>query len=141
MASEPFTILVQSRNSQLSVVKGELVIQFYLPTAYLFREPHYVRLFAATGLQESVFVHLSFASLTPFDQTYRRHLATLVAGSLPGPFSQVDGNFISSLSELCLGKVSGEPFEKVPEENIVLYLQVVPASWIHNGGPGGHAQL
>ena len=138
MEPEPFTIVVQSRHCRSQIVNGELVLEFSVPTAYLFKEKRYVRLFAATGPSEGGFVHLSFAALNPFGDTYRRHIAVLAPGTIPGPWNLVDGNFICTFNTISVGRLDGEPFEKVPKENLCFYLQVVPGTWLHNVGAGGH---
>ena len=136
MEPEPFTILIQSRHCRSKVVDGELVLEFALAGAYQFKEKRYVRLFAATGPSEGGFVHLSFATLNPFGNSYRRHIAVLAPGTIPGPWTRVDGNFICTFNTLSVGRLDGEPFEQVPEENLSFYLQVVPGTWLHHVGAG-----
>lgn len=141
-SAEPFTILVQSHKCRTTLIAGELSLEFRLASAFVFAERHFVRLFAAAGLEEAVLVKLSFASLSPYDNSFGRLLAVAAptahasaTAPLPGPLVEVEGNFISSLNSLVLAKTNGEAFEKVPDENLCLCLQVLPES--HVGAHGG----
>lgn len=125
--SEPFSITLQSRKNKLSINQGELLIELRLPSSYLFSSPRYARLVAVTGSPESVFIFASFVALTPFDSSYRRLLG--ISTTTPGVAVPVDCNFISALSEISLAKLDGSVFEKIPEENIVIHLQITTAEW------------
>lgn len=125
----PFTLTIQSRKNKVSLNQGDLLLELRLASTYLFASPHYTRLLGVTGITESVFVFTSFVPLTPFDSTYRRLLG--LSTSTPGAVVPVEGNFISALGEISLAKLDGSSFEKLPEENIVIHIQIATAEWLY----------
>lgn len=124
----PFSVTAQSKKGRSIITGGELLVEAQLVTSYRFNTPRYARLFAVTGLKEPVFVFASFAALTPLDNSYRRLLGLSTA--TPGAPVLVEGGFISSLTDIQFAKLDGTPFEKIPEENIVVHIQIAPSEWL-----------
>ena len=120
---EPRTIVVQSTRCRKELVFGSLGLEVKLPTSYLFKDKTLVRLHSVAGLDEEVSVTASFTERVPFGNTFRRHLAVVSPGSLPGPWTRVDGEFLNSVSSLTLTRVSGEPFTGFPEKPFLLELE------------------
>ena len=121
---EPKTILILSDKCYKRIDLGDLCLQLDLPHSYRFSKSRRVRIHSVAGLHEEVFVFASFALPVPFAGTLRRHLGIVTFGSLPGPWTLVDGKFISDLSTLTLSKISGEPFSEVPDHTFAILLEL-----------------
>ena len=122
---EPRTFLVTSEKCLKGVSSlGELHLKLNLPISLRFTGRTWVRLHSVAGLHEEVSVFASFADLVPCGDQFRRHLAISAPGSLPGPWSIVDGNFIENLATLTITKINGEPFTTVPDKNFVLLFEL-----------------
>ena len=120
---EPRSIVVQSTSCRKELVFGSLGLELSLPTSYFFKDKTFVRLHSAAGLSEEVSVTASFTERVPFGDSFRRQLALIAPGSLPGPWNRVDGGFINSVSSLTLTKINGDPFTSLPEKPFHLVLE------------------
>ena len=126
---EPELILVQSSECRKDIVFGELCLWIDLPAHYQFKDKTGVRLHSVAGITGDLYVFVSFARSIPFGKTFKR--AVGLTKSLPGPWTQVEGNYISNLATVRLGRVSGRPFVDVPKKPFALLFE------LSNGGPKG----
>ena len=134
---EPKTIVIRSSRCRKELIFDNLCLELNLPASYRFSEKTCVRLHSAAGLSEEVHVCISFAERVPFGDTFRRHLAIAAPGTLPGPWSRVDGNFINNISALTLSKIDGDPFTQIPSKDFALVLEFTR----EDGGPRGYPGL
>ena len=132
----PRTIVILSSRCRKDLVFGDLCLELNLPATYRFDEATCARLHSAAGISEEVHVSVSFVERVPFGDSYRRHLALVAPGTLPGPWTRVDGRFINNISTLTLSKITGEPFTEIPEENFTLVLEFSIEDGRSRGYPG-----
>ena len=120
---EPKQILIQSSKCQLVLGLSDLYLELNLAASYRFPDKTLVRLHSVVGLREEVYVFATFTDQVPFGDTFRRHLGLVGPGTLPGPWTRLDGGFLSNISTIYLARVNGQPFTSVPEEHFALLLE------------------
>ena len=119
---EPELILVPSTDCRKEIVFGELCLWVNLPASYQFKERTQLRLHSVAGLSEELYAIVSFAHPIPCGSTFRRVVG--LTNSLPGPWTHVDGNFITNLATIQLGRVSDKPFTEIPKKPFALLFEL-----------------
>ena len=132
---DPKTLVILSSKCRKQVSFDELCVAVDLPVTYRFSERTYVRLHSAAGFKEPVHLFISFVEQVPFGETFRRHLALVAPGTLPGPWTRLDGSFVNNLSNLRVVRADGKPFTSVPREDFSLLIEFDA----EHGGPGGYS--
>ena len=127
---KPFTIFVDG--SAKSVIQrrvsdqGELVLTIQLAASFQFRQLHFVRLLAVSGVDRSAGIHVSFADLQPYDDGFERCIgfSDLPSTHVPTPIS---GNAINSCFTLSIRPRRGSlPFTHANAPDISIALQILP---------------
>ena len=128
---EPRTLVIKSSKCRKQISFDELCLAVDLPATYRFSDKTVVRLHSAVGLKDPVHIFISFVEQVPFGETFRRHLALVAPGALPGPWTRLEGNFINNLSNVRVVRADEKPFTSVPKEEFSLVLEIKP----ENGRP------